>query len=99
MATAVATAGEVMRVVLPPELKEEFRAKCIEHGQKMSERTRQLIAADVSQGQSASSRLSGILASARKKNDSNGLPEPTIEDIDAFIDAVRSERIAEGFVA
>ncbi len=97
MATAITS--EVMRVVLPSSLKSQFQHKCAEQGQKMSERLRQLIVQDLAQEQTAADRLSSILESAAKKNEASGLPEPTIEDIDAFIDSVRDERVSAGLVA
>lgn len=97
MATAVA--GEVMRVVLPATLKSQFQSKCADQGQKMSERLRQLIVQDLAQEKTAADKLAGILASAAQKNEASGLGEPTIEDIDAFIESVRDERIAAGLVA
>lgn len=98
MAT-VSTTGEVMRVVLPPMLKVQFRERCAQQGQNMSERMRQLIAQDVSSEATPAQRLSQILASAQAKNDASALPSLSIEDIDAFIDEVREERIEAARVA
>lgn len=92
-------ASEVMRVVLPPVLKSQFQDKCAKQGQKMSERMRQLIVQDLSQERTAADELAGILASATEKNEASGLSEPTIKDIDAFIESVRDERILSGLVA
>lgn len=91
--------SEVMRVVLPTSLKTRFQDKCSEHGQKMSERMRQLIVQDLAQEESPAEKLDRILASAEAKNKASNLPEPTIEDIDAFIASVRSERIKDGLVS
>lgn len=98
MATATST-GEVMRVVLSPSMKTRFQSKCQERGQKMSERMRMLIAEDLAQEQSPAEKLSGILASAARKNQSSALPAMTIEDIDSFIDSVREERIKSGYAS
>jgi len=98
MATST-TQGEVMRVVLSPSLKSQFQDRCAEQGQKMSERMRQLIVSDLSQEKTPADKLEGILASANRKKKASGLPEPTIEEIDAFIDSVRSERIRAGLVS
>lgn len=91
--------GEVMRVVLSPTLKEDFHAKCIANGQSMSDRMRRLIVEDLAKDQTPADRLSTILNSAEVKNQASGLPTPTIEDIDAFIDSVREERVSTGHVA
>ncbi|MEC4175079.1 hypothetical protein VJ918_05360 [Adlercreutzia sp. R21] len=98
MATA-STAGEVMRVVLPPLLKVQFRERCTQQGQNMSERMRQLIAQDVSSEATPAQRLSQILASTQAKNEASALPALSIDDIDAFIDEIREERIAKAHVA
>ena len=98
MATAT-TSGEVMRVVLPPALKVQFRERCAQQGQNMSERTRQLIAQDICAEATPAQRLSQILASAQAKNEASALPALSIEDIDAFIDEIREERIAKAHVA
>ena len=98
MATAIAN-DEVMRFMVPSGTKELFQEKCARSGQKMSERMRYLVMRDIEDEPTAASRLSGILASARAKNEASGLAEPTIEDIDAFIDSVRSERISSGLVS
>lgn len=97
--TTTATPGEVMRVVLPPTLKSQFQDKCAQQGQKMSERMRQLIVQDLSIEKTAADKLADILASAEQKNKASGLPEPTIEEVDAFIESVRDERISSGLVA
>lgn len=91
--------SEVMRVVLPPQLKAQFQEKCNRQGQKMSERMRQLVVQDLAQSESPADKLDRILASAEVKNKAAGLPEPTIEDIDEFIAAVRAERIEDGLVS
>ena len=98
MSTA-AVNDEVMRFVLPARTKERFQDKCAQTGQKMSERMRFLVMRDIEEASTPAARLSGILASARVKNEAAGLAEPTIEDIDAFIDAVRAERIEAGLVS
>ena len=98
MPTVAKERGEVMRVVLHPDMKAEFQAKCKRNGQKMSERTRQLIAQDLAAGQSAAQRLDAILSSAKEKSEASGIPSLSIEDIDAFIERVRSERIEAGAV-
>ena len=92
------TTGEVMRVVLPPDLKTQFQEKCEAFGQKMSERARQLILADVMEEATPAARLTAILQSAKVKNERSGLGTPSIEDIDRFIEKVREERIEQGLV-
>ena len=96
---AAAINDEVMRFVLPARTKERFQDKCAQAGQKMSERMRFLVTRDMEEAPTPAGRLSSILASARVKGETVGLAEPTIEDIDAFIDAVRSERIESGLVS
>lgn len=91
--------NEVMRFVLPASTKERFQNKCARRGQNMSERMRYLVARDVEDVSAPAERLSAILSSAREKNAAAGLAEPTIEDIDAFIDSVRFERIEAGLVS
>ncbi len=98
MASATTT-SEVMRVVLSSSMKTQFQAKCAKRGQKMSERMRQLIAEDLAQEHTAAENLSDILASAAKKNEASSLPLMTIDDIDAFIESVRDERISSGHVS
>ncbi|WP_455779576.1 hypothetical protein [Gordonibacter pamelaeae] len=97
--TTTTMSGEVMRVVLPPTLKARFQSKCADQGQNMSERMRQLIAQDLAQEATPADRLTAILASAERKNRASGLSTPTIDDVDAFIDAVRAERIRDGIVS
>ncbi len=97
--STVAMNDEVMRFVLPASMKERFQDKCAQSGQKMSERMRFLVTRDIEEAPTPAGRLTSILASARAKGDAAGLAEPTIEDIDAFIDAVRSERIQSGLVS
>ena len=95
----VAMNDEVMRFVLPASMKERFQDKCAQTGQKMSERMRFLVTRDIEETLTPAGRLADILASARAKGEAAGLAEPTIEDIDAFIDAVRTERIESGLVS
>ncbi|MDR0308660.1 MAG: hypothetical protein LBH87_01870 [Coriobacteriales bacterium] len=94
-----AISGEVMRVVLSPNLKSQFHDRCAEQGQKMSERMRQLIVQDLAQAKTPADKLADILESASIKNKASCLPEPTIDDIDAFIESVRDERIKAGLVS
>ena len=98
MTTAIAN-DEVVRFMIPSATKELFQEKCARSGQKMSERMRYLVARDIADEPTPADRLSGILASARAKNEASGLAAPTIDDIDAFIDAVRAERIESGLVS
>ena len=98
MPTTVAN-DEVMRFMLPASVKDRFQEKCSRTGQKMSERMRYLVARDLEDGSAPASRLSGILASVRIKGEASGLSQPTIDDIDAFIDSVRAERIESGLVS
>ena len=88
-----------MRVVLSPSLKTQFQDRCTRQGQNMSERMRQLIVSDLARDKTPADRLADILASANRKKTANELPEPTIEEIDAFIDSVRNERIKAGLVS
>jgi len=97
--TTSTTSGEVMRVVLSPSLKSQFQDRCTEQGQKMSERMRQLIVSDLAQEKTPADKFADILASANRKKKAHGLPEPTIEEIDAFINSVRNERIRAGLVS
>jgi len=97
--TSTATSGEVMRVVLSPALKSQFQDKCTRNGQKMSERMRQLIVQDLAQEKTPADKLTEILASADRKKKASGLVEPTINEIDAFIAAVRDDRIKTGLVS
>jgi hypothetical protein len=103
MTTAIAH-DEVIRCILPKTTKEQFQLNCIRQGQKMSERLRQLIVQDITASQgsinsTAASRLTAILDSAQAKNQASNLSTPTIEEIDAFIESVRDERIKDGYVA
>jgi len=88
-----------MRVVLSPSLKAQFQDRCTRQGQNMSERMRQLIVSDLARDKTPADRLADILASANRKKIANELPEPTIEEIDAFIELVRNERIKAGLVS
>ena len=65
----------------------------------MSERMRFLVMRDIEEAPTPAGKLANILASARAKGEAAGLAEPTIGDIDAFIDAVRAERIESGLVS
>lgn len=96
---ATATNDEVMRFVLPASTKERFQDKCARAGQKMSERMRYLVMRDIEDVPAPAERLDAILSSARAKNAAAELVEPTIDDIDAFIDSVRLERIEAGLVS
>ena len=98
MTTAI-TNDEVIRFMIPSGTKERFQKKCALSGQKMSERMRYLVARDIADELTPTDKLSGILASARAKNEASGLAELTIDDIDAFIDEVRMERIGSGLVS
>ena len=98
MATAVAN-DEVVRFMIPSATKERFQEKCARSGQKMSERMRYLVTRDIGEEPTAAGKLSDLLASARAKNEASGLAEPTIDEIDAFIDQVRRERIESGLVS
>ena len=95
----IATNDEVLRFVLPAHVKERFHGKCAQTGQKMSERMRFLVMRDIEEAPTPAGRLADILASARVKNEAAGLAEPSIEDIDAFIETVRDERIGAGLVS
>ena len=91
--------SQVLRVVLPAAVKAEFSRRCAERSQGMSERVRQLIVLDLEETESPAQRFEAILSSARRQVAASGLPQPSIEDIDAFIERVRDERIAEGHVS
>lgn len=93
-----AASSQVLRVVLPPSVKDEFAHKCAARSQGMSERVRQLIVRDLEEDASPAEQFQGILASARRKVAASGLPEPSIEEIDAFISQVRKERLEQGLV-
>lgn len=99
MTRAAVEEDSILRVVLPTAVKHEFREKCTSSGQNMSERARQLIIRDLEKPASPAQRLSAVLASAEEKARASELPELTIDDIDAFIDEVRDERIAHGHVS
>ena len=86
--------SRTMRVVLPVEIRDKFRAKCEQHGQSMSERARQLVVDDVLDFQTPAEKFSDLMAKAAEINESSGYSEPTMEEIDAFIAEVRQERLS-----
>lgn len=97
--TSLAVKDGVLRCMLPEEDKQRFKSACRRRGVKMSERVRELIEQDIREIKTAEVQLAAILASAKRKNLAGGLPTPTIEDIDAFIDEVRTERIRTGLIS
>ena len=88
--------SRTMRVVLPVEIRDKFRAKCESRGQSMSERARQLVVDDVVDFQMPAEKFSILMSQATEINNASGYPEPTMEEIDAFIAEVRKERLSKG---
>lgn len=86
-----------LRTMLTPAMKAEYKAFCAARGQGMSERVRMLILNDMA-GEDAGKRFDSIMASAATKNEASGLKTPSVEEINAFVDGVRAERIGDALV-
>ena len=86
--------SRTMRVVLPVDIRDKFRAKCEGRGQSMSERARQLVVDDVLDFQTPAEKSSSLMSQATEINEASGYPEPTMEEIDDFIAEVRKERLS-----
>lgn len=84
--------SRTMRVVLPVEIRDKFRAKCERRGQSMSERARQLVVEDVINFQTPAEKFSSLMSQASEINEASSYSEPTMEEIDSFIAEVRKER-------
>lgn len=102
MPVALQRKDETIRFVLPSDLKARFIDKCGADETTMSERMRQLVAADVEQDnreRSFGDRFRAITRRAAGKIEAGGIASPSLDDIDAFIDEVRGQRIEQGRLA
>lgn len=85
--------SRAMRVILPVEIRDKFKAKCESRGQSMSERARQLVVEDIANFKTPAEKFSALLFRAALINEASGYKEPSQEEIDAFIYEVRQERL------
>jgi hypothetical protein len=76
-------------------MKESLKRLYDQRGITISEAARQMFEHELTRTQSASSQLDAILESAAQKLESTGLPSPSIEEITAYIEKVRAERLAD----
>lgn len=93
----MADKDEVVRVMLTKDAKADYKEFCQNIGQSMSERLRMLAMQDMASNDAAS-RFDAIMAFAAKKNSASGLRTPSIDEINAFVDKVREERIQSAMV-
>ncbi|MDR1713441.1 MAG: type II toxin-antitoxin system RelB/DinJ family antitoxin [Coriobacteriales bacterium] len=85
-------ATDVIRLRVDPKTKSEFTEKCAERGTTVSQALRELINRELADGASPAERFQAIMESARLKVESSGIEEPTIDEINEYIAAVRQER-------
>lgn len=88
-------ATETIRVRIDPETKELLTQLYKAKGITISQAIRGFLAEELKKEVSSLDRFDAIMASANHKIASTGEPTPTIDDINAYIDHIRTERREE----
>jgi antitoxin component of RelBE/YafQ-DinJ toxin-antitoxin module len=86
------SATDTIRIRLEPQLKNELQEYCAKKGTTISQEIRDFLNSKLQKQATALERFDVIMASAEQKLESSGLPEPTIDELNAYISHVRSER-------
>ena len=86
-------ATEMIRVRIEPEKKERLQSIYAARGTTLSQAVRDFLDSELAQNDPLSV-LDGIAESAARKVEASGAPELTIDDVVAFVDSVREERIS-----
>lgn len=91
-------ATDVIRVRIDPKDKERLTQLYAERGTTISHEVRAFLRAELEYTSDPLAVLDGIASSARRKALASKMAEPSVQDIVAFIDRVREERVQEALV-
>jgi antitoxin component of RelBE/YafQ-DinJ toxin-antitoxin module len=85
-------ATETIRIRVEPQLKHALQRRCKRDNTTLSQTIRDLLKNEASRPTTALERFDAIMQGSRQKTEASGLREPTIEDINRYIAAIRIER-------
>ena len=85
-------ATDSIRVRVDPGFKDEVVRMYAQRGTTVSQAIRSFLADELASHNNALAAFDAIMASADAKVAASGMPEPTIEEIDEYIGAIRKER-------
>lgn len=91
-------ATDVIRVRIDPQEKELLTRLYAARGTTISHEVRTFLRAELEYSSDPLAALDGIAASARRKALASATPEPSVQDIVAYIDRIREERVREALV-
>ena len=91
-------ATDMIRVRISPEDKERLTRMYAARGTTISHEVRAFLLSELEKNQDPLAVLDGIAASARRKVQASGLPEPSVDDIVAYVERIRDERQGDGLV-
>lgn len=88
-------ATETIRVRVDSQLKRDAARLFAQHGTTVSQAVRGFLIEELAGQASALDEFDAIMASADSAAEASGLPEPTIDDINCYLEAVRGQRARE----
>lgn len=92
-------ATEVIRVRVRPEDKSRLTRLYAARGTTLSQAVRTFLLSELDAEADALEMLDRIADSAERKIEASGLSSPSVDDIVAYVEAVRDERTADALVA
>lgn len=85
-------ASETIRVRIDPETKKALTKLYEAKGTTVSQAIRSFLAEELKETTSVVERFDALMASAHEKIDALDKPAPTLDEINTYIDKVRTER-------
>ncbi len=92
-------ATEVIRVRVKPEDKARLTRLYAMRGTTLSQAVRTFLLSELDAEANALETLDRIADSAERKIEASGLPDPSVDDIVAYVEAAREKRMADALVA
>ncbi|MCL2806787.1 MAG: hypothetical protein FWD27_01275 [Coriobacteriia bacterium] len=86
-------ATDTIRIRIEPTLKQKLQSRCDDRGITLSHLIRDFLTTEANRPVTAAERFDAIMASAASKTGTTGLNEPTIDDINDYIDSIREQRL------
>lgn len=90
---------ETIQFRVPVQMKEDFAERCERKGITVSEGARDVLEEYLYGPKSPVDELDAIFADADEKLEAAALPEPSIEEVNAYCAKVRSERASQMLVS
>jgi len=85
-------ATDTIRIRIEPSLKKKLQELCDERGTTLSQIIRDYLVKEAERPLTVADRFDAIITGACAKKDATGLAEPSIDDVNSYIDSVRKER-------